>query len=124
MPIYDRMFLGGPRTIRGVRYRNVAPFATRANDEMPWGGKTLFCMNFEYTVPIVKMLRMAVFSDLGSVGPDTFDLDFTDTYAWTVGLGFRIDIPMFPIRLDFATPIEKPEHAEEEAFSFSVGYDF
>ncbi len=124
VPIYDRMFLGGPRTIRGVRYRHVAPFATREHNELPWGGKTLFCMNFEYTVPIVKMLRLAVFSDVGSVGPDAFDLDFTDTYAWTVGLGFRIDIPMFPIRLDFATPIEKPEHAEEEAFSFSVGYDF
>ncbi len=124
VPIYDRMFLGGPRTIRGVRYRNVAPFATREHDEMPWGGKTLFCMNFEYTLPIVKMLRFAVFSDLGSVGPDTFDLDFSDTFAWTAGLGLRIDIPMFPIRLDFATPIEKPEHAEDEAFSFSVGYDF
>lgn len=124
VPIYDRMFLGGPRTIRGVRYRNVAPFATRDNDEMPWGGKTLFCMNFEYTLPIVKMLRFAVFSDLGSVGPDTFDLDFSDTFAWSVGLGLRIDIPMFPIRLDFATPIEKPDHAEDEAFSFSVGYDF
>jgi outer membrane protein assembly factor BamA len=36
----------------------------------------------------------------------------------------RLDIPMFPIRLDFATPIEKPDHCEEEVFSFSVGYDF
>lgn len=124
VPIYDRMFLGGPRTIRGIRYRDVAPFATREHDEMPWGGKTLFCMNFEYTVPIVKMLRLAVFSDLGSVGQDAFDFDFSDTFAWSAGLGLRIDIPMFPIRLDFATPIEKPDHAEEEAFSFSVGYDF
>jgi outer membrane translocation and assembly module TamA len=31
---------------------------------------------------------------------------------------------MFPIRLDFAAPIEKPDHCEEEVFSFSVGYDF
>lgn len=124
VPIYDRMFLGGPRTIRGVKYRNVSPYATRAHDDMPWGGKTLFCMNFEYTIPIVKMLRLAAFSDVGSVGADTFDLDFSDTFAWSVGLGLRIDIPMFPIRLDFATPIEKPDRAEEEAFSFMIGYDF
>ena len=81
-------------------------------------------MNFEYTIPIVKMLRFAVFSDLGSVGIDEFDLDFDDTFAWTVGCGIRLDIPMFPIRLDFATPIEKPDQAEEEVFSFTVGYDF
>ena len=81
-------------------------------------------MNFEYTVPIVKMIRLAAFSDLGSVGEDDFDLDFSDTFAWSVGLGVRLDIPMFPIRLDFATPIEKPDHCEEEVFSFSVGYDF
>ena len=141
IPIYDRMFLGGPRSIRGIKYRHVTKFATWAPSNsssenfyhnyyngsgyaMPWGGQTLFCMNFEYTIPIVKMLRLAVFTDLGSVGADPFELDFSDTFAWTAGIGIRLDIPMFPIRLDFATPIEKPDHADEEAFSFTVGYDF
>ena len=128
VPIYNRMFLGGPKSIRGIEYRHVSPFATRnadgSGEAVPWGGQTLFCMNFEYTVPIVKMLRVAAFSDMGSVGPDEFDCDFSDTFAWTVGIGFRIDIPMFPIRLDFATPIEEPDHAEKEVFSFTVGYDF
>ena len=129
--IYNRMFLGGPKTIRGIEYRNVAPMARRVRADgsptdsyAPWGGQTLFCMNFEYTIPIVNMLRFAVFSDLGSVGADVVDLDFGDTFAWTVGLGIRLDIPMFPIRLDFGTPIVKPDEAEEEVFSFSVGYDF
>lgn len=131
VPIYNRMFLGGPKTIRGIEYRNVAPMArkyrwdgTLSDNYAPWGGQTLFCMNFEYTIPIVKMLRLAVFSDLGSVGVDNFDLDFSSTFAWTVGLGVRLDIPMFPIRLDFGVPIVKPDEAEEEIFSFTVGYDF
>ena len=125
VPIYNRMFLGGPRTIRGVKYRNVSPLAERdSGSYAPIGGQTLFCMNFEYTVPIVKMLRLAVFSDLGSVGWDAFDFDFSESFAWTVGLGIRLDVPMFPIRLDFATPLKKPDHAEEEVFSFTVGYDF
>ena len=126
VPIYNRMFLGGPKSIRGIEYRYVSPYIkeTKGGDYIPWGGQTLFCMNFEYTVPVVKMLRLAVFSDLGSVGEDDFDLDFSDTFAWTVGIGVRLDIPMFPIRLDFATPIEKPDHCEEEVFSFTVGYDF
>ncbi len=128
VPIYNRMFLGGPRSIRGIEYRNVAPMAERGHygsgDYSPWGGQTLFCMNFEYTIPIVQLFRLAVFSDLGSVGEDEFDLDFSHTFAWTAGVGVRLDLPMFPIRLDFATPIEKPDHAEKEVFSFTVGYDF
>ena len=126
VPIYDRLFLGGPRSIRGIRYRNVSPLAERVGggDWAPMGGLTLFAMNFEYTIPIVKMLRFAVFSDLGSIGESDWDLDFSDTFAWTGGVGFRLDIPMFPIRLDFATPFKSPDHAEEEVFSFTVGYDF
>ena len=127
VPIYNRMFLGGPRSIRGIRYRYVAPMAKRAGSSdsySPWGGQTLFCMNFEYTIPIVKMFRFAVFSDLGSVGEDSFDLDFSSTFAWTGGVGVRLDIPMFPIRLDFAVPFVEPDHSEKEVFSFLVGYDF
>ncbi len=147
LPIYDRLFLGGPRSIRGIKYRNVSPMAQRTwggwgpwggynywwgwdggytpyGDYAPWGGKTLFCANFEYTIPLVKMLRFAIFSDLGSVAEDTWDIDVSDTFAWTVGAGLRLDIPMFPIRLDVAAPVVKPDEAEKEAFSFTVGYDF
>ena len=127
VPIYNRMFLGGPRSIRGFRYRHVAPMAQKygyRDNYAPWGGQTLFCMNFEYTIPIVKMLRFALFSDLGSVGEDEFDLDFSDTFAWSGGAGIRLDIPMFPIRLDLAAPFVEPDHAEKEVFSFMVGYDF
>ncbi len=126
IPIYDRMFLGGPRTIRGVEYRHVSPFAKGRNgsDDIPWGGQTLWLVNAEYTIPIVKMLRVAAFTDIGAVGEDEFDFDFSDNFAWSVGLGLRIDLPMFPIRLDFGFPIEKPDDAEREVFSFMVGYDF
>ncbi len=127
VPIYNRLFLGGPKSIRGLEYRNVAPLVRRADahgEYAPWGGQTLVAANFEYTIPIVNMLRFAVFTDVGSVGEDAFDADFSDTFAWTVGVGVRLDIPMFPIRLDFATPIEKPDNAEKEVFSFTVGYDF
>lgn len=125
VPIYNRLFLGGPKSIRGVEYRHVSPMIRRhgTNDWDPWGGQSLLCANAEYTIPIVKMLRFAVFTDFGTVNEDVFDWDLDD-FAWTVGCGFRLDIPMFPVRLDFAQPIEKPKHAEKELFSFTVGYDF
>ena len=129
VPIYNRLFLGGPKSIRGIEYRGVSPYARklnrdgdRTNKYDPWGGQTLVCANIEYTIPVFKMLRLAAFTDIGSVSSDEFDL--SDDFAWTAGIGVRLDIPMFPVRLDFATPIEKPDHADEEVFSFTVGYDF
>lgn len=129
VPIYNRLFLGGPKSIRGIEYRHVSPQARKLrrdgeprNSYMPWGGQTLICANMEYTIPIVKLLRIAAFSDIGSVSAD--EMDIADDFAWTVGMGLRIDIPMFPVRLDFGTPVEKPKHAKREVFSFSVGYDF
>lgn len=125
VPIYNRMFLGGPRSVRGIEYRGVSPYRRRTgggDDWDPWGGQSLACMNIEYTIPIVKMLRLAAFTDVGGVAKDEWDL--SDDFAWTIGLGVRLDIPMFPIRLDFAAPIKKPSHAEREIFSFSIGYDF
>ncbi|MBO5750971.1 MAG: outer membrane protein assembly factor BamA [Kiritimatiellae bacterium] len=147
LPIYDRLFLGGPRSIRGIKYRHASPMARRvyggfwpwqyhgynnydlasvyyADDYAPWDGQTLACMNIEYTIPIVKMLRFAVFTDLGSVAADEWDMEFSNTFTWSVGAGIRLDIPMFPIRLDLATPVVKPDEAEKEVFSFTVGYDF
>ena len=120
VPIYNRLFLGGPKSIRGIEYRGVSPYARklnrdgdRTNKYDPWGGQTLVCANIEYTIPVFKMLRLAAFTDIGSVSSDEFDL--SDDFAWTAGIG---------VRLDIATPIEKPDHADEEVFSFTVGYDF
>ena len=66
----------------------------------------------------------SLISDLGSVAEDVWDVDISDTFTWSVGAGVRLDIPMFPIRLDVAKPVVKPDEAEEEVFSFTVGYDF
>ena len=62
VPIYNRLFLGGPRSIRGIEYRHVSPHAKKLNRDgevrggtIPWGGQTLVCANLEYTIPIRKI---------------------------------------------------------------------
>ncbi len=128
LAIYDRLFLGGSKSIRGVDFREIAPrYYARERKKghyVAWGGKTSWCVNMEYSVPVVSILRLALFSDLGSVGEDDFDFN-TDWFCWSVGLGIRIDLEQFPIRLDFATPVVDPdEGVDEKVFSFSIGYDF
>ena len=128
LPLYDRLFLGGSKSIRGVDFREIAPriyaHENKKGRYTAWGGQTSWCMNMEYSVPVVKMLRIAAFSDLGSVGEDEFDFD-TAWFCWSVGVGLRLDLEQFPIRLDFATPVVDPdETVDEKVFTFSVGYDF
>ena len=128
LPIYDKLFLGGPRTIRGVEYRDIAPRVWRLENKKgkyaAWGGQTSWLINAEYAVPIVKFVRIAAFTDLGSVGEDEFDFS-TDYFCWSVGLGLRLDIESFPIRLDFAVPVVEPDDdVDKEFFSFTIGYDF
>jgi len=128
LAIYDRLFLGGSKSIRGVDYREIAPrryaYEHKKGHYVPWGGQTSWCLNMEYSVPVVSILRLAAFSDLGSVGEDDFDFD-TSWFCWSVGIGVRIDLEQFPIRLDFAVPVADPdEDVDEKVFSFSMGYDF
>jgi outer membrane protein insertion porin family len=128
LPIYDRLFLGGSKSIRGVDFREIAPRVyARENKRgryVPWGGRTSWCLNMEYSVPVISIVRIAFFSDLGSVGEDEFDFA-TDWFCWSAGMGLRLDLESFPMRLDFAVPVVDPdEDVDEKVFSFSIGYDF
>jgi len=124
VPVYEKLFAGGPRSIRGFDYRDVGPkvFSDSGN-HAPIGGQTLALATLEYTIPIFKALRFATFMDAGSVGKDQFDPELSDICV-SAGIGFRIDIPGFPIRFDFAKPVsEDDEYTDEEVFSFAIGFE-
>ncbi len=126
LPIYEKLFLGGPRTIRGVEYRDVGPKLFRGaggSGHAPMGGQTLALGSAEYTIPVFKAVRFATFLDVGSLGKDAFDPELSDVCV-TAGIGLRIDIPNFPIRFDFAKPVvEDDSYTDEEFFSFAIGFE-
>ena len=128
VPIYDRLFLGGPYDIRGFDKYEISPHIWRRAGKQggyaSWGGQTAWFAKVEYVIPVIKYLSIALFTDLGSVGADEFDFE-TDNFCWTIGLGLRLNIESFPIRLDFATPIVDPDDdVDEQVFSFTIGRDF
>jgi len=124
VPIYERLFLGGPHTIRGVEYRDIGPKVYNlSGNHAPIGGQTLALVTTEYTIPVFKAVRFATFSDIGSLGSDAFDPETSDICV-SVGIGLRIDIPGFPIRFDLAKPIvTDDDYTDEQIFSFAIGFE-
>ena len=107
--------------MRGFKYRHVAPY----EEGEPIGGKTSALLTAEYTVPITrKILRGVVFYDIGNVWMDSYEMDAT--YCSDVGVGLRLDVPNFPIRLEYAWPQEICGDVERTGGRFNVwlGYGF
>lgn len=127
VPINDRLFLGGGRSVRGYKYRQVGPKAipdeTTGGRAHPVGGRTLAMFSAEYAIPVAGFLRFASFFDIGNVWDEAFEADFGE-YASSWGFGIRFDIPGFPIRLDYAFQLESDDdYTRKEHFIFWIGID-
>jgi len=123
VPIFDRLFLGGPNTLRGFEFRDVGP--KDINDE-PTGGRSSAYATLEYTVPIWSKVRGAAFYDWGVVNRDSLDFD-TSLYNDNWGVGIRLDLPGFPLHLDYAWPITYYEDQGQDGkgrFNFQIGHSF
>lgn len=122
VPIFDRLFLGGARTLRGFKFREVGP---KDEDGEPLGGQTSWFAMAEYTVPLARLVRVAAFYDIGMVYVDPYDIEWSE-YNSDVGVGIRFDIPGFPLRFDYAWPLETDEFNDRSSgrFQFSIGYSF
>ncbi len=130
VPIFDRLFLGGPRTIRGFAFHDVGP---KDDTGEPVGGRAAVCFNAEYTIPVAEKVRIAAYYDAGVVWQDLFSkggeeppLVGDGMYNSAIGVGLRLDFPGFPIQLDYAWPIDADEYNDRPngRFSFWLGYPF
>ena len=125
-PIFERMFLGGGRTLRGFEFRDVGPRDTGFTDEV-FGGNSLGYISFEYTVPIIETVRAAVFYDTGFVNSGSWDVVPNDLYS-DVGVGIRLKLPIspLPLALDYAIPVSSPDEEADKGgqFNFSLQYNY
>lgn len=118
--IFDRWFLGGLYSLRGYRYRGVGP---RDDTNEPIGGKTYWFGSAEYSIPIIERLRFATFYDIGMVYSEAYDWN-VGQYNDNVGIGFRLNLPIGPLRLDYGIPINSTKGVNDSngRFQFGVGY--
>jgi outer membrane protein insertion porin family len=121
VPIFDRLFLGGPNTLRGFAFRQVGPKDVSGE---PVGGNTSLNGTAEYSYPIIERVRGAVFFDIGDVYANAYEVTVSDLKS-DAGIGLRLNLPIGPLRLDYGYPIMSDrESGRVGKFQFSVGYQF
>ncbi len=123
VPIFERFFTGGARSIRGYNERKVGPVDSETND--PIGGESLLTANIEYTIPIIDFVKLAAFFDIGNVWAKAEDFGSGDFKSGT-GIGFRVKTPIGPVNLDYGYPLNDEPGEEERSgkFYFSVSRGF
>jgi hypothetical protein len=131
VPFYDRYYLGGLYSLRGFKYRNIAPRDPNYYPNVPvWhgpnepiGGDSYWFGSVEYSLPIFEKdngpgVRFALFYDVGSVGAGfySFSGNFDDNW----GVGLHINIPKLgPLRLEYGVPIHHDQYNGSPANSNS-----
>jgi outer membrane protein insertion porin family len=135
VPFYDRDYLGGLYSLRGFKYRNIAPRdpgyspGNRAGiPNEPVGGDTYWFGSLEYTLPIFEKdngpgVRFAMFYDVGAVYENAYSVS-GDNFDDDWGLGLHINIPKLgPLRLEYGIPIHHDQYnGASGRFQFGVSF--
>lgn len=117
LPIFERFYLGGPNTIRGLRSRSVGP-KDDAGEVI--GGKSEILLNIEYIFPIIEKLKGVLFFDAGDAYGYGKNFDLGDIRT-SPGIGIRYYTPIGPMRLDWGYNLDKKPGEKAYQWNFSIG---
>jgi outer membrane protein insertion porin family len=132
VPFYDRYYLGGLYSLRGFKYRNIAPRdpsygINQSMPDEPVGGDSYWFGSVEYSLPIFETdngpgVRVALFYDAGAVGAQSYSFSGNFDDDW--GVGLHINIPRIgPLRLEYGIPIHHDQYnGRSGKFQFGFGY--
>jgi outer membrane protein assembly factor BamA len=131
LPFEKSFYLGGSNSMRGWRLRELGPGSYMDTNASVLSieriGDIKFETNLEFRTPIYKMIHAGLFIDIGNIwlmkknnafpdGEFAFDRFFKE-FAIDAGIGLRIDLSFFVIRLDYALKIHDPAR-RENAWTF------
>lgn len=130
IPLYDRYFLGGERSLRGFSYYSVVPrkdngdfFLTPNGSRM--GGDRYLQLNLEYQIKLGGPLKFILFADVGNT--------WHEQQGWQLGLlrysagaELRITLPIFqaPLRFIYGVNLKPFPDEKRSDFQFSIGTTF
>lgn len=135
VPYVKQYFSGGPYSVRAFKIRALGPgtYDNTSNDQGSFFDRTgniRLEANIEYRFPIYGFFKGAVFADAGNIwlskssevfdGQGEFSGNFLSELGMGAGLGLRVDVQGFVIRLDLAAPFHDPARPEGERFNFDL----
>jgi outer membrane protein insertion porin family len=121
LPLYERFYVGGIYTVRGLGYGEAGP---RDKDTDDWiGGTEELIFNAEYIFPLISDIRLkgVVFFDAGNAYED-FE-NFGDL-RYTTGVGLRWISPIGPIRIEWGYNLDRKPGENQSRFEFAFGSFF
>lgn len=121
LPVYERFYLGGLKTIRGFEYNDISP--VDEGDKI--GGDKMWYSNLEFIFPLLKDQGMdgVIFYDIGRVMDD--DEDWTvDDFDHGAGVEVRWISPMGPLRIGFGVNLDPEDDEDETVWDFTMGGTF
>jgi len=123
IPIWERFYLGGERSIRGYDIYSIGP---RNENGVNLGGVKSLVLNAEYIIPLGGPVYMIFFYDAGNAYGEDKKVSLRDIYT-SKGLEMRIFVPALrvPFRLIFSHNSPKIYPTDSNfAFRFAIGTTF
>lgn len=130
LPFEKSFYVGGSNGLRAFRARTVGPggyYDTLVAFDKT--GDILMEGNIEYRFDLIKIVKGALFYDVGNVWmlrknpgkPEgQISSQFYKQLAMGAGIGLRFDLDFFIFRLDFAYPIRQPNLPDGEKWFFQT----
>lgn len=119
LPLYERFYVGGISTIRGLGFGEGGP---RDNEGEVIGGDWEAILNAELIFPLIEDIKLKglVFYDYGGAFDTDQSFDFADMRR-TAGVGVRWLSPLGPIRLEWGFNLDPKEDENDNKLEFSMG---
>ncbi|MCF6178371.1 MAG: outer membrane protein assembly factor BamA [Geopsychrobacter sp.] len=120
IPISEKFFLGGLRSVRGFNTRELGP----KDGNLFIGGEKAAFFNLEFIFPISKEFKLKglFFIDSGNAWRES-DVYFSDM-RYSAGYGVRWVSPMGPLRFEWGYNLDPRGTEKDSVFEFSIGSFF
>ncbi len=118
IPVEERFFSGGSRSVRGWARQQLGP---KDQDNIPMGGNYIFELSIEPRVKIIGPLSWVIFFDAGNVWQKKDEIS-ANKIRFSAGSGIRFETPIGPIGIDVARPVW--DDSSHWQFHLNIGHAF